>query len=181
MCFLEKPIAARTFPKRNELIALARAKIFVIHDWIFAALSIPSSPMSKRSIEDGTIGQPVSALVSRHHHAQPRQQNRRPHQAFACRHGGRRMTIDFILWCFRAEKAHSRLRTASEQNHESRRITSRIAFGSWLRWDDGCVFTIGAGLGAFRPHTRISPRRWIEMVGTEGAHHGGTTLIATSA
>ena len=62
--FLEKPIALE-LAEADELIALAKQKnlLFTIG---YSQRFNPKFAYVKRSIEDGTIGQPVSALVSRH-------------------------------------------------------------------------------------------------------------------
>src|SRR6202011_2313289 len=62
--FLEKPMALE-LSEADELIALARAKslLFTIG---YSQRFNPKFAYVKRSIVDGTIGQPVSALVSRH-------------------------------------------------------------------------------------------------------------------
>ena len=61
---LEKPIAL-TLAEADELIHLARSKslLFTIG---YSQRFNPKFAYVKRSIDDGTIGQPVSALVSRH-------------------------------------------------------------------------------------------------------------------
>src|ERR1700687_2157212 len=62
--FLEKPIAME-LAEADELIALAAAKklAFTIG---YSQRFNPKFAYVKRSIEDGTIGEPCSALVSRH-------------------------------------------------------------------------------------------------------------------
>ena len=61
---LEKPIALE-LAEGDELIALAREKnvLFTIG---YSQRFNPKFADVKRSLEDGTIGEPVSALVSRH-------------------------------------------------------------------------------------------------------------------
>src|ERR1700736_724386 len=61
--FLEKPMALE-LSEADELINLARAKelLFTIG---YSQRFNPQFAYVKRSIDDGTIGQPVSALVSR--------------------------------------------------------------------------------------------------------------------
>src|SRR5579864_6568521 len=62
--FLEKPIALE-LSEADELIDLAHSKslLFTIG---YSQRFNPKFAYVKRSIDDGTIGQPVSALVSRH-------------------------------------------------------------------------------------------------------------------
>ena len=61
---LEKPIAI-TLDEADELIALAEAKVlkFTIG---YSQRFNPKQALVKRSLNDGTLGEPVSALVSRH-------------------------------------------------------------------------------------------------------------------
>ena len=82
---LEKPISL-TLAEADELIDLARSKslLFTIG---YSQRFNPKFAYVKRSIEDGTIGEPVERAREPPHHPQPRQQNRRAHQAFAGRHG----------------------------------------------------------------------------------------------
>src|SRR5271165_1854594 len=62
--FLEKPIALE-LEEADELISLARSKnlLFTIG---YSQRFNPKFAYIKRSIDDGRIGQPTSALVSRH-------------------------------------------------------------------------------------------------------------------
>jgi scyllo-inositol 2-dehydrogenase (NAD+) len=62
--FLEKPIALE-LSEADELIALARDRnlLFTIG---YSQRFNPKFAYVKRTLMDGTIGEPVSALVSRH-------------------------------------------------------------------------------------------------------------------
>src|SRR6202051_1024576 len=98
---LEKPIAL-TLAEAEELIDLARSKslLFTIG---YSQRFNPKFAYVKRSIVDGTIGQPVSALVSRH-----------LTRTVGSKIGGRTQLspaameatpdIDFVLWCFEPRK-----------------------------------------------------------------------------
>ena len=98
---LEKPISL-TLAEADELIDLARSKslLFTIG---YSQRFNPKFAYVKRSIADGTIGQPVSALVSRH-----------ITRNLGNKIGGRiklspaameaTHDIDFVLWCFEPRK-----------------------------------------------------------------------------
>ena len=113
--FLEKPIAME-LAEADELIALAHSKklAFTIG---YSQRFNPKFAFVKRSIEDGTIGEPCSALVSRH-----------ITRNLGKKIGGRvklspaameaTHDIDFVLWCLAPRKPVPRLRAGSPQNHE---------------------------------------------------------------
>src|ERR1019366_6932432 len=99
--FLEKPIAMEMW-EADELIALSKKKklSFTIG---YSQRFNPKFAYVKRSIEDGTIGEPVSALVSRH-----------ITRGLGKKIGGRvklspaameaTHDIDFVLWCLAPRK-----------------------------------------------------------------------------
>ena len=162
--FLEKPIAVE-LSEADELIALARAKglSFTIG---YSQRFNPKFAYVKRSIDDGTIGEPISALVSRH----------------ITRGLGNKITgrgklspaameathdIDFVLWCFAPRKP---VRVYAQ---EVRKIMQKTVDAPDCVWiivtlDDGSVFTIGAGWVQPPAYPNFSST-WIEMVGTEGS------------
>jgi predicted dehydrogenase len=162
--FLEKPIALE-LSEADELIALARAKslLFTIG---YSQRFNPKFAYVKRSIEDGTIGQPVSALVSRH-----------ITRNLGNKIGGRiklspaameaTHDIDFILWCFAPRKP---IRVYAQLVNKIMKPTHNVPDCVWIivTLDDGCVFTIGAGWVLPPAYPNFSST-WIEMVGTEGA------------
>src|ERR1700694_1545139 len=162
--FLEKPMALE-LSEADELIALARSKslLFTIG---YSQRFNPKFAYVKRSIEDGTIGQPVSALVSRH-----------ITRNLGNKIGGRiklspaameaTHDIDFILWCFAPRKP---IRVYAQQVNKIMKPTHNIPDCVWIvvTLDDGCVFTIGAGWVLPPAYPNFSST-WIEMVGTEGA------------
>ncbi len=82
---LEKPISL-TLAEADELIALARSKslLFTIG---YSQRFNPKFAYVKRSITDGTIGQPSSALVSRHITRNLGNKIGGPHKTFAGRDG----------------------------------------------------------------------------------------------
>ena len=151
----------------DELIALARqngVKFTIGYSQRFN----PKFAYVKKSIADGTIGRPVSALVSRH----------------ITRGLGKKITgrtklspaameathdLDFILWCLEPAKPV--------------RVYSQVSYGAlkaatggdvpdtqylMVTMDNGVSFVIGAGWNLPPGYPNFSTT-WIEMVGTEGA------------
>ena len=120
----------------------------------------------KRSIADGTIGQPVSALVSRH-----------ITRNLGNKIGGRiklspaameaTHDIDFVLWCFEPRKP---VRVYAQLVNKIMHPTHGVPDCVWIivTLDDGSVFTIGAGWVLPPAYPNFSST-WIEMVGSEGA------------
>ena len=162
--FLEKPIAVE-LSEADELIALARAKglSFTIG---YSQRFNPKFAYVKRSIDDGTIGEPISALVSRH----------------ITRGLGNKITgrgklspaameathdIDFVLWCFAPRKP---VRVYAQEVRKVMQKTVDAPDCVWIvvTLNDGSVFTIGAGWVQPPAYPNFSST-WIEMVGTEGS------------
>ena len=89
--FLEKPIAidaARSRRADRDLAKNKKLKFTIGYSQRFN----PKFAYVRKCIRDGTIGKPVSALVSRHITRMPRQEDQRPHQALARGDGRRRTT-----------------------------------------------------------------------------------------
>jgi scyllo-inositol 2-dehydrogenase (NAD+) len=162
--FLEKPMALQ-LSEADELIALARSKnlLFTIG---YSQRFNPKFAYVKRSIDDGTIGQPVSALVSRH-----------ITRNLGNKIGGRiklspaameaTHDIDFVLWCFAPRRP---VRVYAQEVCKIMQATHNVPDCVWIivTLDDGCVFTIGAGWVLPPAYPNFSST-WIEMVGTEGS------------
>jgi predicted dehydrogenase len=161
---LEKPISL-TLAEADELIDLARSKslLFTIG---YSQRFNPKFAYVKRSIADGTIGQPVSALVSRH-----------ITRNLGSKIGGRiklspaameaTHDIDFVLWCFEPRKP---VRVYAQLVNKIMQPTHGVPDCVWIivTLDDGSVFTIGAGWVLPPAYPNFSST-WIEMVGSEGA------------
>ena len=162
--FLEKPMALE-LSQADELINLARTKglLFTIG---YSQRFNPKFAYVKRSIDDGTIGQPVSALVSRH-----------ITRNLGNKIGGRiklspaameaTHDIDFLLWCFAPRRP---VRVYAQEVRKIMQPTHNVPDCVWIivTLDDGCAFTIGAGWVLPPAYPNFSST-WIEMVGTEGA------------
>src|ERR1700686_988644 len=168
--FLEKPIALE-LSEADELIALAREKglLFTIG---YSQRFNPKFAYVKRSIDDGTIGQPVSALVSRH-----------ITRNLGNKIGGRiklspaameaTHDIDFVLWCFAPRRP---VRVYAQEVRKIMQPAHGVPDCVWIivTLDDGCAFPIGAGWVLPPAYPNFSST-WIEMVGTEGAIMGDDT------
>lgn len=162
--FLEKPMALE-LSEAEELIRLARAKglKFTVG---YSQRFNPKFAYVKRSIDDGTIGQPVSALVSRHitrnlgHKIGDR--IKLSPAAMEATHD-----IDFLLWCFAPRRP---VRVYAQEVRKIMQATHHVPDCVWIvvTLDDGSVFTIGAGWVLPPAYPNFSST-WIEMVGTEGA------------
>ncbi|MGH9357084.1 MAG: Gfo/Idh/MocA family protein [Terriglobia bacterium] len=162
--FLEKPIALE-LSEADELIALARSKslLFTIG---YSQRFNPKFAYVKRSIDGGTIGQPISALVSRH-----------ITRNLGNKIGGRiklspaameaTHDIDFVLWCFAPRKP---VRVYAQEVRKIMQPTHNVPDCVWIivTMEDGCAFTIGAGWVLPPGYPNFSST-WIEMVGPEGA------------
>jgi len=164
--FLEKPIALE-LAEADELIALARGsklKFTIGYSQRFN----PKFAYVRKSIRDGSIGRPVSALVSRH----------------ITRNLGKKISgrtklspaameathdLDFVLWCLEPAKP---LRVYSQINFGAMRETSGAAIPDtqWITvtMDNGVSFVIGAGWTLPPGYPNFSTT-WIEFAGTDGA------------
>ena len=161
---LEKPIALE-LSEADELISLARSKslLFTIG---YSQRFNPKFAYVKRSIDDGTIGQPVTALVSRH-----------ITRNLGDKIGGRiklspaameaTHDIDFALWCFAPRRP---VRVYAQEVRKIMQPTHHVPDCAWIivTLDDGCAFTIGASWVLPPAYPNFSST-WIEMIGTEGA------------
>jgi predicted dehydrogenase len=164
--FLEKPMAVELH-EADELIAIARSSglQFTIG---YSQRFNPKFAYVRKSITDGTIGQPVSALVSRH----------------ITRGLGKKITgrtklspaameathdLDFILWCLEPAKP---VRVYSQVNYGAMKAASGADVPDtqyiMVTMDTGLSFVIGAGWSLPPGYPNFSAT-WIEMIGTEGA------------
>jgi scyllo-inositol 2-dehydrogenase (NAD+) len=162
--FLEKPIALK-LEEADELISLARSKnlLFTIG---YSQRFNPKFAYIKRSIDDGSIGEPVTALVSRH-----------ITRNLGKKIGGRvklspaameaTHDIDFVLWCLAPRKP---VRVYAQEVRKIMGESYNVPDCVWIvvTMDDGIAFTIGAGWVLPPAYPNFSSC-WIEMVGTEGA------------
>ena len=122
----------------------------------------------KKSIADGTIGRPVSVLVSRHI---TRGLGKKISGRVKLSPAAMESThdIDFVLWCLAPAKP---VRVYSQQNYGAMREISGGDVPD-LQWamvtlDSGLSFVVGGGWSLPPGYPNFS-QTWIEVVGTEGA------------
>ncbi|MBI3047480.1 MAG: Gfo/Idh/MocA family oxidoreductase [Acidobacteria bacterium] len=161
---LEKPIAIE-LSEADELIALSREKklAFTIG---YSQRFNPKFAYVKRSIEDGTIGEPVSALVSRHI---TRNLGKKISGRVKLSPAAMEAThdIDFVLWCLAPRRP---VRVYAQEVAKIMKAQYNAPDCVWIvvTMDDGTAFTIGAGW-VLPPAYPNFASTWIEFVGTEGA------------
>jgi len=164
--FLEKPIALE-LAEADELIEIAKGKNlkFTIG---YSQRFNPKYAYVRKTIRDGTIGKPVSALVSRH-----------ITRGLGTKISGRiklspaameaTHDLDFVLWCLEPARP---VRVYSQVNFGAMRAASGkdIADTQWLTvmMDNGLSFVVGGGWSLPPGYPNFS-QTWIEVVGTDGA------------
>ena len=164
--FLEKPIALELH-EADELIALSRSgrlKFTVGYSQRFN----PKFAYVKKCATDGTLGKPVSALVSRH----------------IGRSLGKKITgrtklspaameathdLDFVLWCLEPAKP---VRVYSTVNYGAMKAATGADVPDTqyitVTMDNGVSFVICAGWSLPPAYPNFA-MTWIEFIGTEGA------------
>ena len=160
---LEKPIAI-SLAEADELIEIAESKglkFTIGYSQRFNA----KQALVKRSLEDGTVGDPVSVLISRH-----------IARSLGDKIGTRGKLspavmeathdIDFSLWCLEPRRP---VRVYSQMAWGARR-GSGVPDTQYLTvtMDDGVVVQIGAGWSLPPGYPNFSST-WIEFLGTDGA------------
>ena len=164
--FLEKPIALELH-EADELIAIARERNlkFTIG---YSQRFNPKFAYVKKAIVDGTIGKPVSALVSRHITrglgTKITGRTRLSPAAMEATHD-----LDFVLWCLLPAKP---VRVYSQVSYGAMKAATGADVPDTqnitVTMDNGVSFVIGAGWSLPPGYPNFSTT-WIEMVGTEGA------------
>ncbi len=164
--FLEKPIATE-LAEADELIALAKRnglKFTIGYSQRFN----PKFAYVKKCVADGTIGKPVSALVSRHITrglgTKITGRSKLSPAAMECTHD-----LDFVLWCLEPAKP---VRVYSQQAYGAMQATTGapIPDCQWITvtMDSGLTFVVGGGWSLPPGYPNFSTT-WIELLGTEGA------------
>ncbi len=162
--FLEKPISL-TLDEADELVTLARQtklKFTIGYSQRFN----PKYAYVKKSLEDGTLGSPVSAMVSRHI---TRNLGNKISGRVKLSPAAMEAThdIDFVLWCL--EPARPVLVYAQNVENVMKK-TNGAPDCTWITvtMDTGFVFVIGAGWILPPGYPNFSST-WIEFIGSEGA------------
>jgi predicted dehydrogenase len=161
---LEKPIAL-TLDEADELIAEAerRQLKFTIG---YSQRFNNKQALVKRSLDDGTLGDPVSVLVSRH-----------ISRSLGSKIGSRiklspaameaTHDLDFVLWCLEPARP---VRVYAQAVERVMKPTHGVAdcVSIMVTMDSGVVVTVGAGWVLPPGYPNFSST-WIEFVGSEGA------------
>src|SRR5438874_1192477 len=166
--FLEKPIALE-LEEADELISVARAsglKFTIGYSQRFN----PKYAYVKKCINDGTIGKPVSVLVSRHiSRSLGRKISGRVRLSPAVMESTH--DLDFVLWCLEPAKP---VRVYSQVNYGAMQMQapagSQVPDTQWVMvtMDSGLSLVVGGGWSLPLGYPNFSTT-WIEMIGTEGA------------
>src|SRR5688572_952460 len=164
--FLEKPIAL-TLEEADELISLSN-KNHLKFTIGYSQRFNPKYAYVRKCIRDGTIGRPVSAMVSRHI---TRSLGKKISGRVKLSPAAMESThdLDFLLWCLEPARP---VRVYSQVNYGVMRETSGgdIPDTQWMTvtLDSGLSFVCGGGWSLPPGYPNFSTT-WIEMVGTEGA------------
>jgi scyllo-inositol 2-dehydrogenase (NAD+) len=164
--FLEKPVAVE-LAEADELIKIKnekQLKFTIGYSQRFNA----KYAYVRKCIRDGTIGRPVSALVSRHITRglgkKITGRSRLSPAAMESTHD-----LDFLLWCLEPAKP---VRVYSQVNYGAMREAgaTQVPDTQWITvtLDSGLSFVVGGGWSLPPGYPNFSTT-WIEMVGTEGA------------
>jgi len=164
--FLEKPIALELH-EADELIKNSRNRNlkFTIG---YSQRFNPKFAYVRKSVRDGTIGRPVSVLVSRHI---TRGLGKKISGRIKLSPAAMESThdLDFVLWCLEPAKP---ARVYSQVNYGAMREASGgdVPDCQWITvtMDSGLSFVVGGGWSLPPGYPNFSST-WIEMVGTEGA------------
>jgi predicted dehydrogenase len=162
--FLEKPIAV-TLEEADDLISLSGNLKFTIG---YSQRFNPKYAYVRKCVREGTIGKPVSALVSRHITrglgTKITARSKLSPAAMECTHD-----LDFLLWCLEPARP---VRVYSQANYGAMRDASGadVPDTQWITvtLDSGLSFVVGGGWSLPPGYPNFSTT-WIEMVGTEGA------------
>jgi predicted dehydrogenase len=162
--FLEKPIAL-TLEQADELITLAdkgNLKFTIGYSQRFN----PKYAYVKQCVEDGTLGEPVSAMVSRHI---TRNLGKKISGRIKLSPAAMEAThdIDFILWCLEPNRP-ARVYCQSVYKVMKENFDAPDCCWITVTMDDGVVFTIGAGWILPPGYPNFSTTT-AEFVGSEGA------------
>jgi myo-inositol 2-dehydrogenase/D-chiro-inositol 1-dehydrogenase len=162
--FLEKPISI-TLDEADELVALAKRNNlkFTIG---YSQRFVPKYAYVKKKIEDGTLGEPVSCLVSRHITRglgdKITGRGKLSPAAMESTHD-----LDFLLWVLEPAKP---VRVYSQGVKRVMYPKNGAFDQQWITvtMDNGVVIVVGGGWILPKGYPNFSST-WIEIVGSEGA------------
>lgn len=161
---LEKPLAL-TLDEADELVALARdtgLSFTIGYSQRFNA----KQAYARQCLRDGTLGEPVSAVVSRHITRKLGDKIagriRLSPAAMEATHD-----IDFLLWCLEPRRP---VRVYAQAVEKVMAPTYGTADCMWIviTMDDGVVITVGAGWILPPTYHNLSST-WMEVIGSEAA------------
>ena len=161
---LEKPIAI-TLEEADELIEIAEAAELKFTIGYSQRFNVKQA-FVRRSLNDGTLGAPVSVLISRHITrslgAKIGDRTKLSPAVMEATHD-----IDFSLWCLAPRRP---VRVYAQEAFGARKAAHDVADTMMLMitMDDGVVVTIGAGWSLPPGYPNFSTTS-IEFIGTEGA------------
>lgn len=162
--FLEKPLA-ETLEEADELVALAKSRDLKFSIGYSQRFN-PKFAFIREKILDGTLGEPVSALVSRH---LTRNLGKKISGRTKLSPAAMEAThdLDFVLWCLQPRKP---IRVYAQSVRKVLKDTVDADDCMWIvvTMDDGVVFTVGAGWILPPGYPNFSTT-WLEFVGSEGA------------
>ncbi|MGH8668636.1 MAG: Gfo/Idh/MocA family protein [Burkholderiales bacterium] len=168
--FLEKPIAVE-LAEADDLIRIKsekRLKFTIGYSQRFN----PKFAYVRKCIRDGTLGRPVSALVSRHITrglgSKITGRSKLSPAAMESTHD-----LDFLLWCLepaRPVRVYSQVNYGALQEQIGSANGARVPDTQWITvtLDSGLAFVVGGGWSLPPGYPNFSTT-WIEMIGTEGA------------
>ena len=161
---LEKPIGL-TLEEADELIELSERtglKLTIGYSQRFNA----KQALVKRSLDDGTLGDPVSVLISRHI---TRRLGTKIGSRIKLSPAAMEAThdIDFALWCLEPRRP-VRVYAQAVEKVMKQEIGVADMMSIVITMDDGVVVTIGAGWILPPGYPNFSTT-WMEFVGSEGA------------
>jgi predicted dehydrogenase len=161
---LEKPISV-TLEEADELIDIAETKglKFTIG---YSQRFNSKQALAKRSIADGSLGDPVSVLISRHiTRSLGSKVSSRTKLSPAAMEGTH--DLDTAFWWLEPRRP---VRVYSQNAWGVRRDLHGVPDVQYLTvtMDDGVVVVVGAGMNLPRGYPNFSTT-WIEVIGTDGA------------
>jgi len=161
--FLEKPLAL-TLDEADELLDLAR-KNKVKFTIGYSQRFNPKFAYVKKSLTDGTVGDPVCAVVSRH---LTRSLGNKISGRVKLSAAAMEAThdIDFVLWCLEPAKP---VKVYSQSAYGAMKDVTGSEDAQWIMitMDNGVVVTIGAGWTMPPGYFNYSGT-WIEFTATDG-------------